>query len=88
MKNIISIDVDTDRTPIVMIGKPTSIPPPTTEEEAKLMILNDISVACEGLCTLIHIADQSKYGDKVDLIKTSIKYLNDMLVEPTIDEVK
>ena len=36
----------------------------------------------------IHIADQGKYGDKADLIKTSIKYLNDMLIESTIDVVK
>jgi len=83
MKNIITIDVDTDRDAVVMISKPSTIPVPTTEEEAKKMILDDISIACEGLCTLIHIADQSKYGEKADLVKTSIKHLNDMLIDKT-----
>lgn len=79
MKNTIVIDIDTERKQPIVIGKPATIPKPNNEEEAKKMVLEDISCTCEALCTLIHIAEQNKYSNKEDLIKTSIKYLSDML---------
>ena len=82
MKNTIQIDVDTDRTPNVMIGHPPEFKP-TTPEEAKSMIIRDISCVFEALCTLIHMADQSGYAVKADLIKTSIDHLNGMLIVDT-----
>lgn len=88
MKNTIYIDIDTDRTPSVNIGKPSEIEKPTTPEEASAMIIVDISCLCEALCSLIHMTDQSGYAKKEDLVNASIKYLNDMLVEPTKEESK
>lgn len=80
MKNILIIDVNTERKPVIQIGKPESVVKPTTADEAKTMIINDISSACEGLCMLIHLADQNKYGNKEELVRTSVNYLNDMLI--------
>ena len=84
MKNIIFIDIDTEREKVVQIGKPTDTPKPTTPEDAKKMILEDIACAIEGLCSLIHIADQNKYEDKAVLVNESVNHLNNMLkvVEP------
>lgn len=77
MKNVLIIDVDTERTPAVKFLKDRD--QPQSPEEAKKMVIDDISCACEGLCGLIHIADQNKYGEKKELVTTAIKYLNDML---------
>jgi hypothetical protein len=62
----------------MVIGKPSTIEKPTDNDEAKTMIINDISCVCEALCELIHIADQNGYASKDNLIETSIKLLNDM----------
>lgn len=78
MKNKIQIDVDTDRKPILLIGHPEEFNP-TTPEEAKEVISNDISCVFEAFCSLIHLADQSSYGKKADFIKTAIEQLNKML---------
>ena len=79
MKNVILINIDTDREQPLIIGKQEGINPPTTPEEAAVMITQDISCVCEALCTLIHMADQNNYGKKEDLVAASIKYLNDLL---------
>jgi hypothetical protein len=81
MKNSIFIDIDTERKQPVIIGKPPEITPPTTPEEASVMINTDISCLCEALCTLIHMSDQSGYTNKEILVEASIKHLNNMLVE-------
>ncbi len=86
MKNALYIDIDTEREQIVLIGKPPEITPPQTPEEAAKMITLDVSCVCEALCTLIHMADQNGYATKEDLVKASMKYLNDLLVVPKVDE--
>lgn len=78
MKNKIQIDVDTDRNPNVMIGHPPEFDP-TTPEEAKKIILDDISCVFEALCSLIHLADQTGYAKKDELIKTATDELKNML---------
>lgn len=80
MKNKIQIDVDTDRTPNVMIGHPPEFNP-TTPEEASKMILIDISCVFEALCSLIHLADQNAFASKRDLVNTAIEHLNGLLVD-------
>ena len=41
MKNILFIDVDTEKESPLTLGKPEDFPKPTNDEEAKIMILND-----------------------------------------------
>jgi hypothetical protein len=79
MKNLITIDVDTDREQPILIGKGADIPSPTNKEEAREMIINDIKCVCETLCMLIDVADQNKYALKAELITESIKQLTKML---------
>ena len=83
MKNIVFIDIDTEREIKVQIGKPEEITPPTNAEEAKTMINSDISCVCEGLCALIQMADQNGYGKKELLVKASIEHLNMLLIHDT-----
>lgn len=83
MKNAIFIDIDTDREATCMFSKPSSITPPSTPEEAKVMIITDISSVCQALCALISLADQNGYGKKADLVDVSIKHLRDMIEAKT-----
>jgi hypothetical protein len=78
MKNLIIIDIDTEREQVVKINKPIDFIMPTTPDEAKKMITDDISCTLEALCTLIHVCEQNNYGNKKDLVNTCIKYLNDL----------
>ena len=79
MKNQVLIDIDTSRDKIVQIKKMDGFSVPTNQEEAKRMILSDISCVFEGLCTLINISDQNGYGNKNDLIKVCIDNLSQMM---------
>jgi len=79
MKNLLYIDIDTDREQPILIGKGQDIIPPTTPEEAANMIITDISSLCEALCSLIHISDQSGYATKESLVNESVKILTNML---------
>lgn len=78
MKNKIQIDVDTERTPSLTIGHPVEFNP-TNPEEAKELIVNDISCVFEAFRQLITLADQSGYGKKADYIKTATDELKKML---------
>jgi hypothetical protein len=78
MKNIIIIDVDTEREQQLQIGKPSDIKAPTSPEEAKSIIINDISCVFETFKHMIIIADQSGYGKKEDFIKSAIADLNSL----------
>jgi len=82
MKNVIIIDVDTEREQQLQIGKPSSdIQAPTSPEEAKAIIVNDIACVFETFKTMVLIADQSGYGKKEEYIKTAIADLNDLLTK-------
>ncbi len=85
MKNSILIDIDTEREKKIIIGKPDVLEKPETPEEAKTMIIKDITDVCETLCELIHIADQSGYAKKSDLINASIEALNLFKSDSTVD---
>jgi len=86
MKNLIYIDVDTDREQPVLIGKGSDIPSPTNREEARDMIINDIKCVCETLCILIDVADQNTYAKKNELVTESIKQLTKLLMDEPISK--
>ena len=87
MKNAIYITIDTERDQPIIIGKPPEITPPGTPEEAKEMILVDITFVTEALCRLIDIDHQNKYGELVELVDNAIVTLHSMKTEkPTEKE--
>lgn len=79
MKNILIIDVDTTREKIMMFKKPNDIPLPQNTEEAKKMILEDVSCAFEAFCSLVNVVDQNGYGNKNDMVQTAIQHLNTLI---------
>ena len=79
MKNILIIDVDTTRDKVMMFKKPSDIPLPQTQEEAKKMILEDVSCAFEAFCSLVSVVDQNGYGKKNDMIQTAIQHLTTLI---------
>lgn len=81
MKNLITIDVDTEREQPILIGKGSEVPTPTNRDEARDMIINDIKCVCETLCILINVADQNQYAKKDELVTESIKQLTKLLIE-------
>ena len=80
MKNKLYVDIDSERNPSVMIGHPPEYNP-TTPDEAKKVIYDDITSVFAALCSLILVADQSGYGKKEDFIRTAVDQLNNMLIE-------
>ena len=86
MKNEIFISIDTDREQPIIIGKPPEHPKPANEEEAKLMIHNDINCVLLSLCRLIDVASINNYGDKSKLVDAAIMTLHEMKIEPTKNE--
>ncbi len=82
MKNLLLIDVDTDRDKPIVFGKSPDFEPPQTPEEAAAMVLNDIACMAEALTTLILMAGQNAYGDKAELVNATIKTIYQALEEP------
>jgi len=75
MKNILIVDIDSDRKDAVRIGKPPEFKiPDNTEEQAKAVI-NDMATLCEGICTLIHLAEQNGIKQGADSLRDCIKHL-------------
>lgn len=75
MKNVIIIDIDSEREKKINFGKPNDFEKPVDEESAKKMILTDITCLLESLCELIHIAHENNYSSKDVLVNTSVDML-------------
>ena len=80
MKNVILIDIDTEREgKAILFGKPPDMEPPQNKEEAQKMVLNDIACLSEAMCTLILMASKNGYGIKSELVEATIKTVNSIL---------
>jgi hypothetical protein len=75
MKNEIKIDLDTERIPHIMISKPSDIPVPDNDDELARWIQVDMATLCEGVCTLIHLADQRGFKKSANSLRDCIKHL-------------
>lgn len=84
MKNIIFIDVDTDREQTIRFGKPEESFKPENPEDASTMLLNDIACISEALTTLILIADQTGFADKTELVHAVVKTIYAALADDNI----
>lgn len=75
MKNIVIIDVDTDREVPVMINKPDTIEKPTNKEDAIQFVRRDMQAICEGLLRLINISNKSGMLNKEESLDACINHL-------------
>lgn len=90
MKNIIILDVDSERNPRVVLSKPPDTVLPTNANETTIMLVNDIACVCEALCSMIQIAHNNGYANKESLIKECVIHLDKLNELPSInnDEIK
>jgi hypothetical protein len=77
MKNTIYIEIDSEKAEPILFGKGPDAVMPKNPQEAADMVLVDINCVTEALLSLIHLADQSGYGDQnVLLTETIAKLVN------------
>jgi hypothetical protein len=81
MKNIVIVDIDTDREHKVLLGKPEDITQPSTPEEASKMVLDDMTSLCDGLVTLIHAAHDSGFVKDHVALDACIKRIQEGFVD-------
>lgn len=72
MKNIIIIDLDTEREQKLIYGKPEEIKQLENVEEAKQMVKTDMFTLCQAISTLINVAHQNKYLDSKEALAECI----------------
>jgi hypothetical protein len=75
MKNLVIIDIDTERQEKILIKKPSSIEKPSDDLSAKEMVVNDMSCVFEAFCTLMNLISDNKFGDKNQIIDIAVKHL-------------
>tara|TARA_R110000772_G_scaffold143993_1_gene253528 strand:+ start:89 stop:340 length:252 start_codon:yes stop_codon:yes gene_type:complete len=82
MKNIILIDLDSDRDEVIKITKPENMVESISDEVgAKKMILEDITTVCQALGTLIKVGEDSKYFDGKKSAQLCIDFLNENFIK-------
>ena len=89
MKNIITIDMDSDRDEPIKITKPQEIVEGINDDEsAKKMILEDMTTLCNALGTIIQLGGDNNYFDSEKSARLCIKYLNENFIsnDDEIDE--
>jgi hypothetical protein len=69
MKNVIIVDIDTDREPVVQLGKPNASDLPKDKDSAKDMVAKDMACVTEALITLMQAAEESGYKSIDESIK-------------------
>lgn len=74
MRNILTIDLDDERQETVLIGKPLGNHP-TNQTELHDAIRLDIATLCEGLVTLIHIAESQGVRTSAESLRLCIEHL-------------
>ena len=79
MKNILTVDIDTDRE-----GSPILIGKPEIDDNANTVIM-DMACLCEALCTLIHVADKEGIRSGSDSLRNCIRHLEDGFVDPSYE---
>jgi len=82
MKNLIIVDIDTDRVPVVKIGKIDATELPKDENEAKEVVIKDIACLTEAICTLINAAHNSGYKSAQDSLNDCVVHLERSIIPP------
>tara|TARA_R110000868_G_scaffold115997_6_gene309357 strand:+ start:5291 stop:5545 length:255 start_codon:yes stop_codon:yes gene_type:complete len=84
MKNVVIVDIDTDRkeNPLIL-GKPNEFVLPDNVDEKRELVLTDIKTLTEGLASLIRHSDLNGIVEKKPLIEAVVKHLN---LDPNSDK--
>lgn len=74
MKNILLVDLDSDREQTIQIKKPGIVPPQTREEFSRTVLM-DMATLCEAVCTLMHLADREGIKPSAESLRACIEHL-------------
>lgn len=77
MKNVIMVDVDSERENQVIFNKPNDFVFPTNPDEARSVVIDDLKTLAHGLGCLIRIAQDSGYGTANEMLNETIELLKD-----------
>ena len=77
MKNIIYVNIDTERVKPILFYKPPEFKVPSNREEAGEMILQDIIGLANALKELIIMASENGYSNSKELVDASVKTINE-----------
>lgn len=81
-KNQVIVDLDTERENPILIGKSENYEMPYEIEDYKTAILLDISTLCEGICTLMHLAESLGIQKSPVTLRECIKHLEHGFADP------
>jgi hypothetical protein len=76
MKNVLIIDLDTERENALIFAKPEGVTLPTNKDEASTMMLEDIKTLTEALSTMIALSDANGFHTRESLVEAVMKHLN------------
>ena len=89
-KNVIYVDVDSERDETVKLGKPKHFIAPTNEDAMKHVLMTDLTTLCEGIVTVAHLIEKEGFHTKEQVLNFVIKHLGNAIpstecvdVEPT-----
>lgn len=74
-KNILLIDIDSEREESILFSKPDSVTEPTNKEEGIKTVIDDIKTLSHALGLLIDFADANDFAKKEVLIQESFKVI-------------
>lgn len=75
MKNTLLVEINTERAPTIIIGKMKDSPQPANKQEHAKMVLLDMATLCEGVVTLIHLAEQEGIRPSAESLRLCIEHL-------------
>ena len=81
MENILYINYDSERERIVELGKNDGFVQPTTQEENKVQLYDDLESVFQTLVYLIDVIEASGNGEKKKLLTTCVNKLNTLIEE-------
>ncbi len=79
LKNVLIVDIDSERKETVIIGRTQDYVSITPGKE----VIDDMGFLCEAICTLIHAADQAGVKKLNTSLLSCIKHLQDGCADPS-----
>lgn len=82
MKNSILIDLDTEREDSIRLTKPEDLAEKIkNENDAKSMVMEDLTTVCNALGTLIKMGDDSNFFDSKVVAEMCVNYLKENFLQ-------
>lgn len=80
MKNVVFVDIDTERTDTpILIGHTNEI----TRRKESEQVIDDMATLCEGVCTLIHWAEDKGFKSSATSLRDCIQHLEKGFTDAT-----